>query len=54
MQDVLEAAAAKLTHGAPVPSTVAGRTDAGVHAEAQVAHDSTCPATGGPTKCATR
>ena len=37
VQDVLEAAAAKLAHGAPVASTVAGRTDAGVHAEAQVA-----------------
>ena len=37
VQDVLEGAAARLAHGAAVPSTVAGRTDAGVHAEAQVA-----------------
>jgi tRNA pseudouridine38-40 synthase len=37
IQDVLEAAAARLAGGAPVPSTAAGRTDAGVHAEAQVA-----------------
>jgi len=37
VQDVLEGAAAKLAGGAPVPSTIAGRTDAGVHAEAQVA-----------------
>lgn len=37
VQDVLEAAAAKLNHGAPAPTIVAGRTDAGVHAEAQVA-----------------
>jgi tRNA pseudouridine38-40 synthase len=37
VQEVLESAAARLTHGLPVPSTVAGRTDAGVHAEAQVA-----------------
>lgn len=37
VQDVLEAAASRLAHGAPVASTVAGRTDAGVHAEAQVA-----------------
>ena len=34
---VLETAAARLNHGAPVASTVAGRTDAGVHAAAQVA-----------------
>ena len=37
VQDVLEAAAAKLAAGAPVASSVAGRTDAGVHAEGQVA-----------------
>ena len=37
IQDVLEAAAAKLASGARVPSFVAGRTDAGVHAEGQVA-----------------
>jgi tRNA pseudouridine38-40 synthase len=37
VQEVLEIAAAKLTHGAPVASIVAGRTDAGVHAEGQVA-----------------
>ncbi len=37
VQGVLEAAAAKLTRGVPVASVVAGRTDAGVHAEAQVA-----------------
>jgi len=37
VQEVLETAAEKLNHGEPVASTVAGRTDAGVHAEAQVA-----------------
>jgi tRNA pseudouridine38-40 synthase len=37
VQQVLEAAAARLVGGAPVSSVVAGRTDAGVHAEAQVA-----------------
>jgi tRNA pseudouridine38-40 synthase len=37
VQAVLETAAAKLAGGDPVPSIVAGRTDAGVHAEAQVA-----------------
>ena len=37
VQEVLEAAASRLVHGAHVPSIVAGRTDAGVHAEAQVA-----------------
>ena len=36
VQQVLEEAAAKLT-GEPVPSVVAGRTDAGVHAAGQVA-----------------
>ncbi len=37
IQDVLEAAAAKLAHGNRVVSAAAGRTDAGVHAEGQVA-----------------
>ena len=37
VQAVLETAAARLNHGNPVTSTVAGRTDAGVHASAQVA-----------------
>ena len=37
VQEVLETAAAKLNHDIPVTTTVAGRTDAGVHAEAQVA-----------------
>ena len=37
VQEVLEGAAAKLNRGAPVHSVVAGRTDAGVHASAQVA-----------------
>jgi tRNA pseudouridine38-40 synthase len=37
VQDVLETAAMCLTGGAPVSSVVAGRTDAGVHADAQVA-----------------
>ncbi|HEY2617310.1 MAG TPA: tRNA pseudouridine(38-40) synthase TruA [Acetobacteraceae bacterium] len=37
IQEVLETAAARLNHGVPVASTVAGRTDAGVHASAQVA-----------------
>jgi tRNA pseudouridine38-40 synthase len=37
VQEVLEAAAANLNHGAPVASTIAGRTDAGVHASGQVA-----------------
>ena len=37
VQGVLETATARLNHGEPVTTTVAGRTDAGVHAEAQVA-----------------
>lgn len=37
VQQVLEDAARKLNGGAPVSSAVAGRTDAGVHASAQVA-----------------
>ena len=37
VQEVLETAAAKLNHDVSVTTTVAGRTDAGVHAEAQVA-----------------
>jgi len=37
VQEVLETAASRLARGAPVASIVAGRTDAGVHAEAQVA-----------------
>ena len=36
VQAIVEEAAANLTRGAPVASVVAGRTDAGVHAEAQV------------------
>ncbi|MBN8872404.1 MAG: tRNA pseudouridine(38-40) synthase TruA [Rhodospirillales bacterium] len=37
VQQVLEEAASRLAGGAPVPSVVAGRTDAGVHAAGQVA-----------------
>jgi len=37
VQSVLEDACARLNGGAPVPSTAAGRTDAGVHAAGQVA-----------------
>lgn len=37
VQQVLEEAASKLVSGEPVPSIVAGRTDAGVHATGQVA-----------------
>ena len=37
LQEVLEKAASNLNNGAPVSSIVAGRTDSGVHAEAQVA-----------------
>ncbi|MBV9750464.1 MAG: tRNA pseudouridine(38-40) synthase TruA [Acetobacteraceae bacterium] len=37
VQAVLEGAASRLAGGAPVASTAAGRTDAGVHAEGQVA-----------------
>lgn len=36
VQEVLEGAAARLARGAPVSTIVAGRTDAGVHAEAQM------------------
>jgi tRNA pseudouridine38-40 synthase len=38
IQAVLEQAASRLNAGQPVASIVAGRTDAGVHAEGQVAH----------------
>jgi tRNA pseudouridine38-40 synthase len=36
VQEVVEAAAARLTDGAPVAATAAGRTDSGVHAAGQV------------------
>ncbi len=36
IQEVVEAAAARLNHDAPVAATVAGRTDSGVHAAGQV------------------
>ena len=36
VQEVIEAAAARLTQGAPVAATTAGRTDSGVHAAGQV------------------
>ncbi len=36
VQEVVEAAAARLTAGVPVAATVAGRTDSGVHAAGQV------------------
>lgn len=38
IQEVLEQAASHLNAGQPVLSVVAGRTDAGVHAEGQVVH----------------
>lgn len=37
IQEVLENAASRLAGGAPVSAAIAGRTDAGVHAEGQVA-----------------
>jgi len=41
IQDALEAAL-KVVHGAPVHTFTAGRTDAGVHASAQVVHFDAC------------
>jgi len=38
VQDVLEQAASHLARGIYVPCVAAGRTDAGVHAESQIAH----------------
>jgi tRNA pseudouridine38-40 synthase len=38
VQEVLEQASSQLNSGEPVTSTVAGRTDSGVHAEGQVAN----------------
>jgi tRNA pseudouridine38-40 synthase len=43
VQEVLEQAASRLNAGQPVVSVVAGRTDAGVHAERQVAHIDLAP-----------
>ena len=54
VQQVLESAAARLTRGAPVSSVVAGRTDAGVHAEAQVAQLVLAVGARRPTGCARR
>jgi tRNA pseudouridine38-40 synthase len=43
IQAVIEAAASRLNRGRPVESIVAGRTDAGVHATAQVAQLALAP-----------